>query len=436
MLKRFKFKNAYSFLGETELSMEANYGMKDHVDFIRDVGKDGMNEYLLPVAAIFGANAGGKSNVIQALLDCAMNICGRSTSVELDSFFPGRSLKNRTFALAKKPASSFEHELTLVLKGNEYSYRYVSTGREVISESLDHKQAGSNGKPNNILTRDTEKNHFVLNIDHIDNSDIKRFICDLSQKRKDILIANMMGSIGIEPFASISNWCGSVLFVTQISSEGERTNSLSRLAAWAEEDASHKKRLSEFISKFDEAIRYVDVKVSDDQILLETDKKASKSKTRTKQFQLQLAHNARENASALFPIHWESAGTRKLLELFLPLFNALEFGRPLVYDELDVMLHPLVFLRLVAMFNDPEDNPYNAQLVFAAHDTVVMTREHLRRDEIHIVDKNEFGESTICRFSDYEDQGGKKIRKDAQYNKLYFDGILGPVHDSFFEAKV
>ena len=58
MLKKFSFRNCYSFKDETVFSLEAIYAMKDNVDFIRSIGEKGKHDYILPVAAIYGKNAG------------------------------------------------------------------------------------------------------------------------------------------------------------------------------------------------------------------------------------------------------------------------------------------------------------------------------------------------------------------------------------------
>jgi len=77
MLKRFSFRNCYSFREEAVFSMEAVFAMKDNVDFVVGIGESDRKNYLLPVAAIYGANAGGKSNMIRALRDVAQNVCER-----------------------------------------------------------------------------------------------------------------------------------------------------------------------------------------------------------------------------------------------------------------------------------------------------------------------------------------------------------------------
>jgi hypothetical protein len=96
----------------------------------------------------------------------------------------------------------------------------------------------------------------------------------------------------------------------------------------------------------------------------------------------------------------ESAGTRKLIELFPLIYNALETGAPFVCDEIDKMLHPVVFKHLIHMFNSLKYNKTNAQLIFTAHDTFALDSNYLRLDEVHIINKNMQSVSAIERLSE------------------------------------
>jgi hypothetical protein len=187
-------------------------------------------------------------------------------------------------------------------------------------------------------------------------------------------------------------------------------------------------RLSEFINNFDPAI--ADIRPFD----IKSDATSKNS------YVLGIGHNYCKSDGSVgiryLTVNRESHGTQKILELFPTLADALDNGKPLVVDELDTMFHPLIFKKVVALFNDKATNPYKAQLIFAAHNTEVMNREDLRRDEIHIVEKSQDGVSSIFRLSDFEDSNGKKVRMDARYDRLYLEGLLGSIPSKFQDAKV
>jgi len=91
------------------------------------------------------------------------------------------------------------------------------------------------------------------------------------------------------------------------------------------------------------------------------------------------------------------------------------------------------------MFNDTGENGMNkkgAQLIFTAHNTVVVNREDLRRDEICFVDKDEYGESITKRLSEITDEKGNKIRLDARYDVLYMNGNFGAIPEAIRNATI
>ena len=71
----------------------------------------------------------------------------------------------------------------------------------------------------------------------------------------------------------------------------------------------------------------------------------------------------------------ESEGTNKIMDLSGPIFNTLLLGKVLIIDELDAKLHPLITIRIINLFNNPETNPNNAQLLFSTHDTNLLSSE-------------------------------------------------------------
>ena len=121
----------------------------------------------------------------------------------------------------------------------------------------------------------------------------------------------------------------------------------------------------------------------------------------------------------------ESEGTRKLFHMAGPLFNTLANGSILVIDELDARLHPLLVKRLVEMFHC--DNNNNAQLIFATHDTNLLSNQLFRRDQIWFTEKN-FEEATeLYSLAEYKMDDGKKVRQDASYEKEYIRGRYGAI---------
>jgi len=114
---------------------------------------------------------------------------------------------------------------------------------------------------------------------------------------------------------------------------------------------------------------------------------------------------------------WESEGTGKLLSIGALVLEALNNGRTLIVDEFDARFHSNLTLKILELFHDKSSNPKNAQLIFVTHDTGLLRRAKLRRDQICFVNKDSYGLSSIRTLIEY-----KGVRKDASYEKEYLNG--------------
>jgi uncharacterized protein len=121
----------------------------------------------------------------------------------------------------------------------------------------------------------------------------------------------------------------------------------------------------------------------------------------------------------------ESSGTNKLIDLSGPIFDTLLDGGILVVDELDAKLHPLLTLSVIRLFQDQEMNTKGAQLIFATHDTNILSIGALRRDQIYFVEKDQYGASDLYSLVEYNKEG--KVRKDRSFEKDYIAGRYGAI---------
>lgn len=95
----------------------------------------------------------------------------------------------------------------------------------------------------------------------------------------------------------------------------------------------------------------------------------------------------------------ESNGTIKLLDILPTIFDALSTGNILIVDEIENGLHPTVVKKMIELFYNPETNPHNAQLICTTHN-ILLINEAVQRDEVWLMDKNEYGESSMKHISD------------------------------------
>ena len=105
----------------------------------------------------------------------------------------------------------------------------------------------------------------------------------------------------------------------------------------------------------------------------------------------------------------------------------LQFGFPLVVDELDAKLHPLLTKKIIEMFHSPEINPKGAQLIFATHDTNLLGCDCFRRDQIWFTEKDEKEQTDLYSLVEFRDPDGVKVRNDRNYEKDYIQGRYGAI---------
>ncbi len=117
----------------------------------------------------------------------------------------------------------------------------------------------------------------------------------------------------------------------------------------------------------------------------------------------------------------ESAGTQKLFNISGLLINILQLGEILIVDELDARLHPLISCAIVKLFNSPITNPRNAQLIFTTHDTNLLSANMFRKDQIWFTEKDRYGATDLYSLVEYE------IPDDAPFEQDYIAGKYGAI---------
>jgi uncharacterized protein len=117
----------------------------------------------------------------------------------------------------------------------------------------------------------------------------------------------------------------------------------------------------------------------------------------------------------------ESAGTQKLFNISGLLINILQTGEILIVDELDARLHPLISCAIVKLFNSPITNPRNAQLIFTTHDTNLLSANMFRKDQIWFTEKDRYGATDLYSLVEYE------IPDDAPFEQDYIAGKYGAI---------
>lgn len=89
--------------------------------------------------------------------------------------------------------------------------------------------------------------------------------------------------------------------------------------------------------------------------------------------------------------------------------------------------NPYPSARVIALFQDGEQNPHGAQPIFTSHDAALLGQirgeEVLERDHLWFVDKDAQGQSTLYPLSDF------KLRGDDNRARRFLAGRYGAVPD-------
>ena len=406
MLIRFSFKNFKSFKNENCLDMEAT-SLKEHE---YNIVKTENGDYL-KIAAIYGANASGKTNVLQAF-----SYMKKKVLVSDDSRINNNLSEENifTFMINNAPISL---EVEILAENNKiYKYGFEVLNNAIISEWLYEKRVN---KFYEIFDR-TNNN--------IEVKDNKNKLLGLANVDEKTLFLNVFAKIdkNNEDFNNVYNWFidANYLDLGDPNFENALNN---RISLKIIEDKKYKEELLKFIKTFDATIDSINISPNSLEELKNTNGVVK----------VELVHNGEYGNKKALPLVLESNGTMKMFHLFDFLMDTLRNGRVLFVDELDAKLHPLLTRYIINLFHNSEKNIGNGQLIYSTHDTVNLNKETFRRDEIWFVEKEKNGISELYSLSDYiienENGNAKKVRNDATYNKDYLTGRYGaiPVLEEF-----
>ena len=136
-------------------------------------------------------------------------------------------------------------------------------------------------------------------------------------------------------------------------------------------------------------------------------------------------HPKPDGTEAKFEIYQESDGSQRVIDL-LPAFLELSAQTPpkvYVIDEIDRSLHPLLIRQLLESYLDNCSTETRKQLLLTTHNVMLMDQQLLRRDEMWVAERDTSGASSLFSFSEYK----KDVRYDKDLRKSYLQGRLGGI---------
>ena len=394
----------------------ASTSLKDTPEAVTRVG--GLNLGLLRVASIYGANASGKTNVIKALA-----FMGNAVRESQRSWAPEGPIPREPFLLdpqSKSDPSTFT--VDLLLDGTRFHYGFTLNDREIAKEWL---EAYPTGRRQMWFTREAKT--FIFGKKLIgDNRAIERLT------RQNSLFLSAAAQNGHEALLPLYKWFAERFeYVPR-----ERTRFAGETAQMCKQEGI-KSRVLQSLRAADLGVVGLEVREEDlfpavhqateegDRAMLEEIEKGLRDladhwnvgKTQV----LSLIHQGAQHARVPLGQESESDGTVALSGLLGPVVRLIGVGGTLCVDELDASLHPLLALEVVRLFNDPKLNPRGAQIIFTTHDTNILDRASLRRDQIWFTEKDDEGGTHLYPLTDF------KPRKNENLERGYLQGRYGAV---------
>lgn len=400
MLIQFNFSNFKSYKDEVSLDMTTT-SIKEH-PYNTIINSKG--EGYVKVAAIYGANASGKSGVIDAFNFMRFFVLN---SFKRESEGADIPLKRFAFDKSSRNGKS-EFEVFFTYENKEYQYGFVVDNKRVYEEWLYKRDFRGKDKYNTLFERSYGKVNCGENL-----KDAKVFTDLVGEST---LFLSLISNAKIKEAKNIYNW----FLNTQVMDLGNAA-----IEALITRVLPIKIKDEKYLKSFERFLKAIDIGI--DGIRIEEIKHTSSEEDETT-CKVYSKHASIDASGYIeIPFSEESGGTQKMFGLYNFLFNCLNEGNTLFIDELDAKLHPLLLRYIINMFHNPDINKNNAQLIYTTHDVSTLTKETFRRDQIWFCEKDKKGISNLYSLVEYKLENDKKVRNDATYNKDYLAGRYGAI---------
>jgi AAA15 family ATPase/GTPase len=368
---------------------------------------------LLRSAAIYGANAAGKSNVIRAMTEMESIVRSSASSSQ-----EGDKITVTPFLFDESSSSEpTEFEMIFISEGVRYQFGFCVTKTHIVEEWL---IAYPKGRAQRWYSRGFNKSK--------NKSEYKFSDFLLGQKsvwqsatRANALFLSTAVQLNSDQLKPVFNWFKETLQHVNLGGWGPGFT-----ASLCEKENS-KTRVLEFLKAADFDIH--DVRIEKEKFDPESLPEDFPDSVREKVIKemkdkeiIDIKTIHKSESGNLIPLDFdeESDGTQKFFSFAGPWIDTLKEGYVLVIDELHDSLHPKMVKYLVNLFHDDRTNPNNAQLIFTTHETSILSQDNFRRDQIWFCEKDETQATSLYPLTDFSP------RKDRENIELgYLSGRYG-----------
>ncbi len=386
MIVQFSMKNVLSFKDEVVLDMRSIPAYKEHSYNLMELPSE---DKLLRVAAIYGANASGKSNLcrgmwmFQNIVMRSMNAVENTENKILERFY-------RPFAFEDEPGNS-EYQIVLSDDEAEYKYGFEFNSKQIVSEWLYRRDYAVN-RVSTILERDHQSITMGASV---------RRECDKYKEQipEDALVLTFFSRLALKT-TSVFQKVFDGIHKMMISDSNFYEDDSIRQTYLPQAIDEKKEELLNFLASIDTGIKDISYETIDKRKVFYT------------------YHIGKDGKKYSLNLYNESSGTLKCILVYIAAITVIDTKGLMIVDELSAKLHPLLLKFIVDLFYNEKSK---AQLIYTTHDTTLMDKKFFRRDQVLFVQKDEDGYSSLSTLSDF------KVRSDASFEKDYLAGVYGGI---------
>lgn len=400
MLIEFGVSNFKSIRDEARLSLVAGTGKEhesSHLFAPRANGRVPSNP-LVRTAVIYGANAAGKTNLIDAL--------GTMKRIVTVPSQPGDSLPLEPFKFdLESMQGDTTFEVLCVVDGVRYQYGFAANSERVYQEWL---FAWPRGRVQRWVER--EGQDWKLNDRLGGDRGVWR-----RATRPNALFLSTAASLNSPQLKPLFDWFRHTLRVVGSGLPDIPVDALDQ----------HKDEIIRFLQAADMAItdfRVIEREINPEDLPADMPEDMKKIIADAGPMVRIILRHITDLGLVDLEIVDESAGTQKLFNLSVPLLQSLQEGFVLVIDELNNSLHPTLVRFILNQFHSPRFNTGNAQMVFSTHDTSILSQELFRRDQIWFCERDEQLATRLYPLSDFRPRKGVE-----NLERSYLTGRYGAI---------
>ena len=411
MLVQFSIKNFKTFKNKATLSFVAsNYDKDTRVSENISVDEQ-FNLRILKSAVVYGANASGKSKLLEALDFMKYFVLNSSRESQ-----KGDQIKVTPFRLNEETENE-PSEFEVIFTNNNVLYRYgFEVNRDVIvSEWLYYRPKT---KEIELFIRDLQDFFPHKKEFHKGKTLVKEELV-----RDNALMLSVAAQFNDPICNEVVKWFNELNVIA-----GNYEFSLRDKAIQKIKSEKGKEMMLSFLQWADLGIKDLEIRKITPQNLMDM---------KSNPFDVVITHHDKyRGVEKIGKVDFylnldESEGTQKYFYILSPIIDALVNGSILVIDELDAKLHPNLVEKLVSLFNSKSFNTNDAQLIFNTQDTNLLSSGLFRRDQILFTEKNKFGEARLFSLADFKSDA---VRKNELFEDNYVRGKYGAVpYLNFFE---